>query len=547
MAEKKDFPLSLTIRAIDKATEPLRAINKRIAEITSPARKLNNALRGMAIEAGLPKVASGIIGVGRAARGVASEVLSLSAKIGGLGALAGYTSYRIISGAVESGDKLGEMAQRVGLGVDAYAQLQFAAAQADVDQEQFNASMDRFSKGLGEAKAGTGSLLAFLERVSPVLARQVKGSKGTEEALMLVGSAFERIQDPAKRAALAGALFGKSGLQMGQFLGAGNKAIGEQRKKFLELAGTQGEFERSAGDVDNAMREISVAAEGARNAIFVELSPAILELSAFVRKFVVENRDGISRWAREVADAIRKWIQSGGLERLTVGIRSISESAKNLIDRMGGLKNAAMVVAGILSSGLLLSVANLGFAILKAGWAIGGVLLKAFMLIEPWLAAIPWASLGIAIGNVGLAIEGSAVVMAPFVAAMAAGTAGAIAFGAAGLAIYRNWSNVKELFTDFFGRGGLPATILEGFKGKFTTGDLFKNAWQFYGGEIDRARKPIGAASAAPIMSSSPAVNRSEAHVSIDMSGVPRGAKIMTEASPNMSIDLSRGYSAVTP
>jgi len=172
-----EYPLSLIIKAVDKATAPLRAINARMKQFTAPVRKLNNSFRALSEEAGIPRLAKAFGRVGGSLRKVGSETMALGLKITAMAAGAAYGLYHIVRGAVDAGDKLGEMAQRVGLSVDAYAQLQFAAAQADVEQEQFTSSMDQFNKRLGEMKAGGGAMLEFLQKVSPVLARQMKGAK----------------------------------------------------------------------------------------------------------------------------------------------------------------------------------------------------------------------------------------------------------------------------------------------------------------------------------------------------------------------------------
>src|SRR3990172_1066737 len=158
-----EYPLSLIIKAVDKATAPLRAINARMKQFTAPVRKLNNSFRALSEEAGIPRLPKAFGRVGGSLRKVGGETMALGLKITAMAAGAAYGLYHIVRGAVDAGDKLGEMAQRVGLSVDAYAQLQFAAAQADVEQEQFNSSMDQFNKRLGEMKGGGGARLEFFQ------------------------------------------------------------------------------------------------------------------------------------------------------------------------------------------------------------------------------------------------------------------------------------------------------------------------------------------------------------------------------------------------
>lgn len=550
MADKQ-FPLSLVIRAVDKATAPLRAVNKRIQEATAPVRKLGNSLKALAVEAGLPKLYKGIKGVGLAIGNVGSEVAGLGLKLGAMAAGAGFALYGIINGAVDAGDKLVEMAQRVGLSVDAYAQLQYAAAQADVDQEAFNGAMDKFNRKMGEAKAGGGSLLEFLKKVSPALADQIKGAKGTEDALGLMTKAFEKVTDPGKRAALAAAAFGKSGLQMGQFLGQGGKAIEAQRKRYLDLAGSQEEFANNAGELDNAMRDVETSFMGLRNAAAGALFPALVELAGALENILAGNRENLREWARETGAALMEWVKGGGLKQLVADLRSLAGSVKTAVEAVGGLKGVAAIAGLVLSGPLLSSIGGLAQSLWTLGGAALPVATRGFLLMKPVLAAIGpemLAQLG-AFGKVlpllkgiGAALASGATAAAPFLAA-AAGLA------AAGYAIYKNWESLKELFTDFTGPGGLLGTLKE------MAGDirgLMPDKWlgtaaSWWGKQLGiTGGAPTGAATGAAAALPVPAA-AGEAHVQVDFANVPRGARVSQDPKSTASVDLSLGYSMGTP
>src|SRR6266511_4006007 len=126
MATEREFPLSLIIKAVDRATAPLKQINDRISTFTAPVRKLNNSFKALSDEAGFPRLAKSVAGVGHAVGSVEREAMSLGLKLAGMATAAGVGLYAVVRGAVDAGDKLSEMADRVGLSVDTYAQLQFA-------------------------------------------------------------------------------------------------------------------------------------------------------------------------------------------------------------------------------------------------------------------------------------------------------------------------------------------------------------------------------------------------------------------------------------
>lgn len=529
MATEEKFPLSLVIRAVDKATAPLRAINERIQRFTAPVRKLNNAFQNMSAEMGLPRLMKSVRGVGASIRSVGSEALGLGLKISAMAAGAGYALYSMVRGAVDTGDKLGEMAKRVGLSVDAYAQLQYAAAQADVEQEQFNAAMDQFNKRLGEAKLGGGPLLEFLKKSSPALAKQMRGASGASEGLLLLSDAFEKVTDPGKRAALAAAAFGKSGLQMGQFLGQGTKALEEQRSAYLALAGSQEKFAAGAGDLDNAMRDTETAFLGMRSTVMGELAPALTELAKAITRVIGENRGGLAKWASETNAAIMGWVQGGGVDRLVVGLREIAGTVERVVEKLGGLKGAAIATGLVMSGSLLASIASLAQSLWGLASAVLPVVAKAFMLLWPTIA------------SVGAAIWGALAPIAPFVAA-------ALGLAAAGYAIWKEWDNLKLLFTDFTKPGGLLQTLWEMLKDLpelLIGGGIARNAASWWGNALGiTGGAPTGAATGAATAGPQASM-AGQAHVMVDFSNMPRGVRVSTDSASTADIDMSRGYSMV--
>lgn len=520
-----EYPLSLIIKAVDKATAPLREINAKIQKFTAPVRKLNNAFRALSDEAGLPKLAKGFSGVGRAVSSVGHEALALGAKIGALAAGAGFALYRIVKGATDAGDELATMSQRVGLSVDAYAQLQYAAAQADVEQEQFSASMDQFNKRLGEAKAGGGPLLAFLQKVAPALALQVKGAKGTEAALMLMAGAFEKVKDPGKRAALAAAAFGKSGLQMGQFLGQGEKGVRAFMAHFFELVGSQEEFARGASALDNAARDTEKAFEGMRAAALGELFPALTQLTKGVTDFLVANRDGITKWAQEAGAAISSWVAGGGLKSLADSLRDIAGAAKTVVGMLGGLKGVAAILGVYLASGFIGSVAGAAGALWNLGAAIVPMVIRGVMLAIPAFWSLVSALMAVNLAN-----------PLTWVVALGAALAGAA------LLIYKHWGPIKEFFVGLWAK---VKPILSWISEKMSLtpfGLAAKGAlWagnKMFGAED--ARPSLGASAA---VAGAPGTQTSAAHVTVDFGNLPKGARVTADPKSTANLDLGLGYS----
>lgn len=527
------------MRAVDKLTGPVRAMTATLNQLTAPTRKLSKEFSRFSDATGFSKVSEGFHGVGGAVKNVAGEASALAFKLFAITSAATFAFISITRGAVEAGDKLAMMADRVGVAVDYYASLSYAANQADVDQEEFNGAMDKFSKALGEAKANGGPLLDFLKKVSPRLGEQIKGAKGAEQAMSILTDAFVRLQDPQKRAALATAAFGRSGAQMGEFLHQGSAAIQKQQIAFFKLAGSQEGFARSASDLDDSLKDLDTAFLGVRAAIASGLFPAFTQIAGAVTDFVVSNREGIAAWAKDTGAAIAEWVKGGGLQRLGVQIRDVARGALEFVDAIGGFKTVALAAAAVMAGPLLLAIAALVPPIISVGVA---------------LLTTPFGWFVLAAGGIA----------------------------AAGILIYKNWGPVKKFFEEFFpDQIKAVRELADGIQliydlwkklSNATGGNLGRNIlYQVTGGQAgsnlsEASENALKAQQAAqpqaswadaaetikslwnyrvgqPLGPTGPGAYAQKVQVQVDFKNTPRGTRVNATGSDDADVNLNAGYS----
>lgn len=545
MASEKQTDFAIVIRAIDKATAPVRAMRVRLERALAPLADVSKKLdAGL----GLKKIGEKWDGVRNAVGRVSDEVFKLGARLAGIAAVAGGAFYTIIKGAMDAGDQLGEQANRVGLTVDAFASLRFAAAQADVSQEAFAGSMDKLNKQLGDMKVGKGGeFLSFLNEISPTFAKQVKGAKSTEAAMALLTDAFAKIDDPSKRATLAAHAFGKSNLQMGEFLHQGSAAIQEQQRRYMELAGSQEEFAKRAGDLDNATRETSIAFEGLRNTFATAFFPVLTKLAEKLTGLLSSNRGGLAAWAERAAAAFDGWLSGGGLDRLVETLGGIADTIGKVVGWLGPM-GTGFAVAGVALAPLLASLVSLGSSLVSLGVTLAPLFMAAWSAIVPMLG-----SLATAFAGVGTSVGVLMLEFLPFLAA----AAGLIL---AAKAIRDNWGDLVILFDDFggtvqrtfdaiFGDGRFDKLI--GFFTKLTSGGGLDFGSLFGPTKADKAEEAyqralrMPPAGAAPRVSSAPPVSSSST-VEVNFSNLPRGARVSSPEG-DAPVSVSAGYSMVTP
>ncbi len=370
---EKQFPLSIIIRTVDQATAGIKAINHRLDALTRPTREFGKSLSELAEKSGLNRVGEAFKGVGEALKETALHLLEI-------GVVAGEVVHLLI----EKFSNLAITAKLVGLTADQLAQFRFAAKQSGVSVEEFDSGLEKLNKSLGEMKAGGGKLKSLLEKVSPVLLRQIQSAKSNVEAFDLLANAMVKVTDPTKRAALATAAFGRGGQPLINMLAQGAEGIDALRKEYEQLAGSQDAAAESALELHHAQGRIAAMFDGIEASIITAIAPALLKLADQFKSFLVEHREEIAAFIKDFG------------EKLPGRIDAVAKAFGKLIDfitpvwhAIESLGGVSTVLAVVLGGKLVLAIAKLSVAMFATpfGWvilSIGAVITAIVLLIEHW-------------------------------------------------------------------------------------------------------------------------------------------------------------------
>lgn len=133
----KRLNLFLAIRAIDRATGPLR--------------KVNRAVRTVGRATGIGRLAREAVRVSRQIGRVGNEVNRLGRRVALLGGAAGAGVFGLTSRFAAAGDNIAKTADKLGLGVVELQRWRFAATQGGVSIQTFDMAMQRFGRRAAEA------------------------------------------------------------------------------------------------------------------------------------------------------------------------------------------------------------------------------------------------------------------------------------------------------------------------------------------------------------------------------------------------------------
>jgi phage-related protein len=528
MADKQ-VPLSIIIRAVDRATAVVRKVNESVNRLSgvTTLRQLGESIKGLAKEAGLGDVAEGFKKVGGAVKDVLSKMLLVGGVVGvGVAAL-----FHM----VDEFDKLGDTAEKLGTTADFLAAIRFAAERAGAPIEGVDTALQTLVTNMGAAKAGTGRMLKFLNTISPVLAKQISSAHSLEEALGLLADAEAKLPDAARRAKLAQAALGDPALA--PLLARGAAGVQELLAEYAKLAPGQGEAAEAAGKVDDALKNLHAATDGVKAALVTGLSPALQQIVDELRAWFSENRERIAEWAADFGSKL-----PGRIHKFVDAVLSAIDTATKFIDAIGGIRTVAIAAAAVIVGPLIASIVKLGLVMLANPiLAIIGLIAAGVLLIIRY-----WEPIKDFFSGVFDAIVDAFRSAWPFIKRFLDLTP----LGP----IIDNWEPLKAFFVDLWD----------------TVMSIFRRAWEYIKGIID---KVVGAVSwvgdkagwlgrklgfvpdfqisptVAPVSqgalstaTTAGAAAGAQAQLSVDFANAPRGTRVAAAAANTTTVDMTVGY-----
>lgn len=403
MARGKEFPLFVALRAVDKATAPLQAFNRRVERMTSPLKNLNNRLRVLGEAAGISRVGKAFGVVRKSVGGVITEVGKLGAKIAGLGAIVGGVFGFIVKKTADYGNAAAKTAQRVGVSATAWQELAYVAEQSDVSIEGLETSLGRLNRNLTAAATGNKTAMTWFKRAGVEIRDSSGRVKTADQVLDEMADTFQKYPDGAKKTAVAIALLGRTGADMIPMLNVGSQGIADLKQEAHDLALVLGDGIPKASEEfsDNILR-LWKSLQGLAYTIGSELIPIFDEVVVALKEWIVANRE-------LVAGKLKEWIKAlrDGLPELKDKFFEVLDSVKAFIGwigekmgTIGGFKGALVLLGLYLGGPLIASLAVAASAIASLGAALLATPVGWFLLAVAGIAGAAvyikkkWGSLG---------------------------------------------------------------------------------------------------------------------------------------------------------
>ena len=130
----------------------------------------------------------------------------LAAGVAGLGLLT--------KRSIDTADAIAKTADAIGITTDALQEYRFALDISGVAQEKTDKGLKKFVRNMGELARSSSETQTALKDLDPALLKNLRSLETVEDQLALAFRALAKYSDQSKRAAVAQALFGRSGIDM---------------------------------------------------------------------------------------------------------------------------------------------------------------------------------------------------------------------------------------------------------------------------------------------------------------------------------------------
>jgi lambda family phage tail tape measure protein len=255
----------------------------------------------------------------RSAKQFQKEMIGVGKAVAAASAVAATALAVMTKAAINNMDKLAKQAQMAGVTVESLSALSYAANLAGLSQDELTASMVKLTKGMSDAKQGTGEALKGFQ----ALGIEVSKLGSADSAMEAIAEQFSQMQDGAEKTALAVSLFGRSGAQMIPFLNQGKdglRAMAAEAEILGKVVGT--ETAKNAEIFNDSLTRMKSIQEGLTNAFAAQFLPVLNELTkafndAYIEAGGVKSEMGkllvleVTEWAENFAIALAHVVDAG--------------------------------------------------------------------------------------------------------------------------------------------------------------------------------------------------------------------------------------------
>lgn len=180
----------------------------------------------------------------------------------------------------EAADKMGKLAQSVGVPVEALSRLDYAAGLSGVSTEQLGVALNKLNKNLAEAGSGGKHQTAMFEALGVAVKDAGGNVRSTEAVFADLADVFADMPDDASKSALAMEVFGKAGADLIPLLNEGKDGLAEMSAEADRFGVTiDSKAAKAAESFNDSIEKMHRALNGVATQAIAKVGPAFAKLA----------------------------------------------------------------------------------------------------------------------------------------------------------------------------------------------------------------------------------------------------------------------------
>ncbi|MES2845642.1 MAG: hypothetical protein V4747_11485 [Pseudomonadota bacterium] len=246
--------------------------------------------------------------LGAAGQKLRSDLNNLGSAFGTVAARSGIAIAAVTGAAVglvkftkagtDAVDAANEQAQAVGLSIQSYTELRFAAEQSGASQETFGKAINKLNSLIVDAASGNEKAAEKFTALGISLTDLQGNLKPTEAVFAELADRFAGMPDGAAKSALAIDLLGARAVSLIPLLNAGSKGILDFRKEAQRLGVTLTDADKNTADAfGDTVDAVGVAAGALRTELALIFAPALTEAGRAFIEVITQNSKAIQDFA----------------------------------------------------------------------------------------------------------------------------------------------------------------------------------------------------------------------------------------------------------
>jgi glycine cleavage system H lipoate-binding protein len=213
-------------------------------------------------------------------------------------------------------DQTAKHADTLGITTEALTQFRHAAELTGVGSKNLDTSLQRMTRRIAEAAAGTGEAKDALDELG--ISAQQLNTVTPEEQMYVLADAFAQVENQSDRVRYAFKLFDSEGVKMANMLAGGSSSLRDMANEADALGITLTRVDAAKIEMANdAMYKVSASTQAWSKSIAVELAPLLAAMSDEITNatkaaggfgvVTSEVFDGVVKGAAFAADVWRGW------------------------------------------------------------------------------------------------------------------------------------------------------------------------------------------------------------------------------------------------